>query len=74
MAQWVKHLTLDFSSGHDLRVLRSSPMLGSALPGSRLEILSPPAPPPSLKKKKNQQEEMMTGLETELNRITLKGL
>ena len=32
MAQLVKHLTLDFSSGQDLRVLRSSPMLRS-VPG-----------------------------------------
>ena len=31
MAQLVKHQTLDFSSGHDLRVLRSSPASRSAL-------------------------------------------
>ena len=35
VAQLVKHLTLDFGSGHDLGVMilavRSSPMLGSAL-------------------------------------------
>ena len=29
----VKRLTFDFSSGHDLRVLGSSPMLGSPLSG-----------------------------------------
>ena len=28
---WVKRPTLDFISGHDLRVLRSSPLLGSSL-------------------------------------------
>ena len=28
VAQSVKHLTLDFSSGHDVRVMRSSPMAG----------------------------------------------
>ena len=31
MAQSVKQLTLDFGSGHDLRVVRSSPMSGSVL-------------------------------------------
>ena len=31
VAQPGKHLTLDFGSGHDLRVVRSSPMLGSTL-------------------------------------------
>ena len=31
VAQSVKNLTLDFSSGHDLRVVRWSPMSGSAL-------------------------------------------
>ena len=31
MAQLVKHLTLDFGSGHDLRVVQWSPMLGSVL-------------------------------------------
>ena len=31
MAQWVKHLTLDLGSGHDLSVVRSSPALGTTL-------------------------------------------
>ena len=31
MAQWVKHPILNFVSGHNLRVVRSSPMLGSML-------------------------------------------
>ena len=31
MAQLVKHLALDFSSGYDLRVVRGSPVLGYAL-------------------------------------------
>lgn len=39
MAQVVMHQTLDFSSGLNLRVVRSSPSLGSAL--SVLKILSP---------------------------------
>ena len=43
MAQSVKHLTLDFSSGHDLTVVRLSPMSGSTL---EFNILSPFAPPP----------------------------
>jgi len=31
VAQWVKHLTLDFISGHDLRAVRSIPKSVSAL-------------------------------------------
>ena len=31
VAQLVKCPTLDFSSGHDLRLVRSSPLLGSSL-------------------------------------------
>jgi len=31
VAQLVKHLTFDLSSGFDLRVMSSSPMLGSVL-------------------------------------------
>ena len=31
MAQLAKRLTLDSDSGHDLRIMRSSPVLGSAL-------------------------------------------
>ena len=31
MAQLVKHPTLDFSSGHDLRVVRANPTSGSRL-------------------------------------------
>ena len=38
MAQLVEHPTPDFGSGHDLRVVRSSPMTGSAW---NLRILSP---------------------------------
>ena len=44
MAQLVKHLILGFSSGHDLRVLESSPALGSVL---SVESASPsPSAPP----------------------------
>ena len=47
VAQSVKHQTLDFGSGHDLRVVRSSPTSGSVLTAwSLLGILS--LPPPSL--------------------------
>ena len=31
VAQWVEHPTLDFGSGHDLRVMRLSPKLGSTV-------------------------------------------
>ena len=31
VAQSLEHLTLDFGSGHDLRVVRWSPMSGSVL-------------------------------------------
>ena len=49
MAQSVKHLTLDFSSEHNLKVVRSSPTLGPML-GTQ-DSLSPSASPlsPSLK-------------------------
>ena len=33
MAQLVERLTLDFGSGHDLRIMGLSPMLGSMLSG-----------------------------------------
>ena len=43
VAQWVKRLTLDFGSGHDLTFLGSSPTSGSVLRAwSLLGILSPP--------------------------------
>ena len=46
VAQSVKHLTLDFGSGHDLSVVRFSPELGSRLTPrwawSLLKILSLP--------------------------------
>ena len=46
VAQWVKHPTLDFGSDHDLRVMRLSPLWGSALRGeSAQDFLSPSAPP-----------------------------
>jgi len=48
VAQSVKLLNLDFCSGHDLRVMRSSPALGSAVGGesawdSLPVLLSPPS-------------------------------
>ena len=57
VAQLVKCLTLDFSSGQDLRVLRWSPALGSVLgPETAWDSLSasPSAPSPSLKKKRRK--------------------
>ena len=50
MAQSVKHPTLDFGSGHDLRVLRLSP---AQAPHSAVSLVedslsfSPSAPPPT---------------------------
>jgi len=45
-AQSVKRPTLDFSSGHDPRIVRSSPELGSVLSGeSAWDSLSPSASP-----------------------------
>ena len=55
MIQSVKHRTLDFSLGHDLRVMRSSPKLGSALSGESVEILSLPLPSPN-KNDKNKKD------------------
>ena len=46
MAQSGKHLTLGFGSGHDLKVMRLSPTLGSAQ--SLLVPLSPSLPHPHL--------------------------
>lgn len=54
MAQPVKHLILDIGSGHDLGIVRSSPMLGSML-GVELakDSISPsPSSPAPLKNKK----------------------
>ena len=49
MAQLLGRPTLDFGSGHDLRVLGSNPEMGSTLSVSLLELLSPPPPlPPPL--------------------------
>ena len=42
VARSVKHQTLDFGSGHDLRVVGLSPASGSMLSVSLLGILSPP--------------------------------
>jgi len=47
VAQLVEHLTLDFSSDHDLRVLRWSPTVGSALSRESAGN-SPSALPPTL--------------------------
>ena len=47
MAQSVEHLTLDFGSGWDHGVMRSSPALGSVLSGeSAGDSLPLPLPPP----------------------------
>ena len=47
MAQWVKQMTLDFGSGHDLRVLEWSPTWALCSVGSQIENFSPsPSPPP----------------------------
>ena len=47
MAQSVRHPALDFGSGHDLRVMRSSPMLASAR-SMELKMLTLPFPLPLL--------------------------
>ena len=47
VAQSVKHSTLDCSSGHDLRVVSSSGMLGSALSVEPAEDSLSPLLPPS---------------------------
>ena len=47
MAQLVDHPTLDFGSGHDLRVMGSSPVLGSVL-SVESACPSPSALPPPL--------------------------
>ena len=60
MAQLVEHSTFDFGLGHDLEVVRSSPMSSSALGiGPTWDSPSPSAPHPFFScvlslKKKNQ--------------------
>lgn len=59
VGQSVKCPTLDCSTGHNLRVLRLSPTLGSTLGVDLLKILSRPLPLPdpttlSLSKKKKK--------------------
>ena len=46
MAQLVKHLTLDFGSGYDFRVMTLSPASGSMLSGNSVSP-SPSASPPT---------------------------
>ena len=46
VAQLDKYLTLDFSSGHDLSVVSSSPHQEPCSVGSLLKILSLPPHPP----------------------------
>ena len=49
MDQSVKHSTLDFGSGHDLTVVRSSPAAGCALSEEGAwDSLSPSLPAPPL--------------------------
>ena len=48
VAQSIKHLTLDFRTGHDLRVVRLSPMSGSSFSvEAAWDSLSPSASPPA---------------------------
>ena len=49
MAQSVEHSTLDFSSGHDPRVVGSSPILGSMLNVEPARDSLPPPPPKEVK-------------------------
>ena len=66
VAQLVKCLTLDLSSGHDPRVVRLSPVFGSVL-GMELasDSFSPsPASPPTLKKQNKTKQEMCFNLKT----------
>ena len=59
VAQSVKRTTLDFGSGHDLKVLRSSPALGSALsvkPDKDSYSPSPSPCPLSKKKEENKKK------------------
>ena len=49
VAQSGKHLSLEFGSGHDLRVMRLSPALGSMLGVEPVKILCLSAPPPLIR-------------------------
>ena len=67
VAQWVKCLTLDFSSGDDLRTMTLSYSLGSGWACCLLKTLSLLSllPTPSLKKKK--QNTKNPHMETEVS-------
>lgn len=65
MAQSVKHPIPDFGSGHNLRVVRSSPASGSTLSMEPAwdflsPSLTPSSPDISLKKKKKKKLEKQT--------------
>ena len=55
MAQSFKHPIPDFGSGHNLRVVRSTPHWAPYLTGSLLEILALPFPLPLSLSKINKQ-------------------
>ena len=59
MAQSVKHLSLDLSSGLDLTVVSSSPALGPAL-GMK----------PTLKKKKRKKEKVVSEVDSPVEAST----
>ena len=74
VAQLVEHLILDFSPGHDLRVVRSSPRSGSMLRRSLLKIVSFPLSLPwscSLKKKTKKRLNSFMQIWTDINELLL---
>ena len=75
MAQLVKHPPFDFGSGHDLRVMRWSPVLGSRLGVESAEdALSPSTPPPAcfLSKKRKRKKETKRDITKKLKKQGLR--
>ena len=74
MAQSFKYLTVDFSLGHDLRVRRSRPVLGSVLGGESAYFLSPLHLPPKNKPKQNKKQNKKTDFGDKLVYLIIRNL
>ena len=72
IVQSVERPTLDFGSGHDLGVMRSSPVSDSAVgmkPAQDSLSPSSTAPPPSLREKRKREHELHSFNKTNHNKI-----
>ena len=67
VAQSVKRPTLDFGSGHDLRIVRLSSVLGSAARGACLLLSPSPSAPPCPQKKRKIKEKVSAACSSRWN-------